>query len=599
MKPLTESGLYTAVAMGVRSLRAHRKLFAVLLLLTFAQAALQALLVWGLREVLLGLSLRQNGQSILIWSALVIFVLWSMRALATATGEAVAARIAYAVQTETMLQVVRKLVTLSVLFFERNSHGDLTLSANADLRGLRSIVVNLGTVILSLARLVALLAVAWMMSPKLALLGIVTVPLAAIPAYWVGARITRAARSERATAAEVSESFLQVATGIRLIRVHRGEDRIAASADSLGTALYQAGVRQAEAMSVARFLLEVGSGIGLIAVLIVGGREVGHGGLEWQSLLSLLIAVMAVYGPILSLLSVYSSLRTAVPSVERLRQILATPVEPPEAPNPLPLRHAPEVIRLENVSFSYGHRRVLDSVSGVFYRGETIGIVGPSGSGKSTLAALLLRFVDPTEGRVLYDGSDLRVLRHNDVMERWAIVLQEPFLFLDTVAANIRFARPSATMDEVIAAAKAANVHSEILEMRNGYETVLGNRKDADGVSVGQKQRICIAGALLKNAPLLLLDEATSNLDSVSERAVQTAIDHLVVGRTAFVVAHRLSTLRNADRILVLDAGRVAGLGTHTELLASCETYVRLWQAQRDGRSDPTESLGREVLERV
>jgi ABC-type multidrug transport system ATPase subunit len=192
----------------------------------------------------------------------------------------------------------------------------------------------------------------------------------------------------------------------------------------------------------------------------------------------------------------------------------------------------------------------------------------------------MLRLYDPTSGRILFDGVDLRDVAHADLMDQCAIVLQEPFLFPDTIGNNIRLARPDATQEEVVAAAKAANVHSEIMQMERGYETVVARRKDGRGISVGQKQRICIAAALLKNAPILFLDEATSNLDSVSERAVQSAFERLMAGRTSFVIAHRLSTLRSVDRILVLDHGQMVGLASHAELLRDCPTYQRLWVAQ-------------------
>src|SRR5207245_8431843 len=231
-------------------------------------------------------------------------------------------------------------------------------------------------------------------------------------------------------------------------------------------------------------------------------------------------------------------------------------------------------------SFRYDGQPGVNQLSGGDQRGGTNWIVGPTGAGKSTLLSLLLRFYDPTDGAILFDGVDLRDLRHRDVMRLSSIVLQEPFLFIDTIANNIRIGRPEATMEEVITAAKAADVHEEILQMDSGYDTVVGTGPEARGLSGGQKQRICVAAALLKNAPILLLDEATNSLDSVSETKVQAAIERLMRYRTTFVIAHRFSTLRNADRIIVLEQGRMVGFDSHARLLERCETYRKLWASQ-------------------
>lgn len=227
---------------------------------------------------------------------------------------------------------------------------------------------------------------------------------------------------------------------------------------------------------------------------------------------------------------------------------------------------------------------MLENVSFTVNAGETLGIVGPSGVGKTTLLNLVARFYDPTSGAVKLDGEDLRNFRLRDVYGMLAIVTQDPFLFSTSIRDNILCGRLDASQEEVEAAAHAAEIHDEILAMPAGYDTVVG--QGGRSLSRGEAQRVNIARAILKNAPILLLDEATSSLDSYSEARVQRAVDRLVAGRMAISVAHRLSTLRNASRILVLEQGRVVGLGTHQHLLATCPTYVRLWEAQEVYRSD-------------
>ena len=241
------------------------------------------------------------------------------------------------------------------------------------------------------------------------------------------------------------------------------------------------------------------------------------------------------------------------------------------------------------MSFGYGGTPVLSKISFRAGAGETIGIAGPSGTGKSTLLNLIARFYDPTGGAILLNGQDIRTMRLAELHENIAVVLQEPFLFSTTIRENIRVGRSSATNAEVESAAQAASVHDEILGLKDGYDTLVG--LGGVGVSGGQAQRINIARALLKNPPILLLDEATSALDSVAELAVQSALDRLMADRTTFVVAHRLSTLRGATRILVLNPSGVAAFAPHRELIRDCPEYRRMWQLQQMGDDDDPKTL--------
>ncbi len=580
----------TVATVALRSLRRHPGLAMLLLLATLVQGALQGGLVWSLREVLLALSKpgSASGGTMFIGAA-AVFAVWVLRSAAVFAAQVLSARLAHRVELESVGRMIAKLLTLSVRFFDKSSRGDLAMTAYNDARSVRRVTLLFGDFVLFVTQLTGLLVAAWLMSPKLALIGLVFAPLGAIPAYWLGQRLTEAARRERNQAVSLQDSYLQVTSGIRVIKVNQGEHQILDRARRVSELLWGSVLRQGQTQALARLLVEAVAGLGLIVVLLIGGADVAAGRMPWQSLLGLLLAVMAVYSPVVNLLALYGTIRTIIPNLDRLDQILHSVPEIQERKGARPLRGAPAVIEFRNVSFTYDGQPILSDISAVIRQGETIGIVGPTGAGKSTLLSLLLRFYDVTDGAILFDGVDLRNIRHSDLMQASSIVLQEPFLFIDTIANNIRISRPEASMDEVVAAAKAASVHDEILQMELGYDTIVGTGPEARGLSGGQKQRICVAAALLKNSPMLFLDEATNSLDSVSEEKVQTALERLMRQRTTFVIAHRFSTLRNADRIMVLDRGRLVGFAPHEKLLLTCDTYQELWASQASGVDIPIE----------
>jgi ABC-type multidrug transport system fused ATPase/permease subunit len=285
------------------------------------------------------------------------------------------------------------------------------------------------------------------------------------------------------------------------------------------------------------------------------------------------------------MMSNVGELAELLPSAERTFEILDVRPTIQDKPGAQPCPSFKREIVFEKVGFDYGRGAVLKDVSFTLRAGESVGIVGRTGVGKSTLLALLLRFYDPTGGRILLDAVDIRDVTMASLRAQMSLVAQRPFLFHASVADNIRYGRPAATDDEVFAAARAAMIHDEIAALPEGYETLCGER-GGELFSGGQQQRIAVARAVLRNAPILLLDEATSSLDAFSERRVQEALDTLASGRTSLIVAHRLSTLRNVNRILVVgEGGVVEAIAPHAELLETSPTYRLLWEQQtgRDG----------------
>jgi subfamily B ATP-binding cassette protein MsbA len=316
----------------------------------------------------------------------------------------------------------------------------------------------------------------------------------------------------------------------------------------------------------------------IAAILAYAGWRASTGHMTVGSFVAFLTALLMAGQAVRQLAGVQTVLAEAAAAARRLFAALDVAAEVTDAPDAAPLPGGLATIAFEDVSFSYGGDPVLRGVSLTACRGETVALVGPSGGGKTTILNLIPRFYDATAGRVSIDGHDLRGLTTASLRDRIALVTQEPFLFDDTLRANIAYSKPGATDAEVEAAARAAAAHDFIAALPDGYQTRAGEA--GTRLSGGQRQRIAIARAFLKDAPILLLDEATSALDTQSEAQVQAAIERLMSGRTTIVIAHRLSTIRNADRIYVLDGGRIVETGNHASLVRKRGLYASLAASQ-------------------
>jgi subfamily B ATP-binding cassette protein MsbA len=566
-----------------------RKLVARLALSSLGRSALSMATIVLMQQFLAGvlggteglaaaLAARYGTAAALWIAAALLLACYLAMSVTTYDTQVVEQKVIRAVELGIIERLIRHLLTLSVDFYDRHGHGDLIQAIRQDVTQLRIIVSSLARMVLDGFAGVALLATAVWVSPRLAFWVLLVFPLVALPVLFLARLITKRSFRVRRQASVLYDVILQILRGIRVIKIFRGEEQETARTVAHARRYFEACIEIARAESLGRVFLESLAGLSVVVVVIAGGFQVLGGTLSWPSLLAFLMAVRAALGPLNSINTSYLEIQRYRASAVRISELLEERPKVTDRADARPLERPPDRIRFDHVSFAYESTEVLSDICFEVESGETLGIVGPSGCGKTTLLCLAARLFDPSAGRVRLDGEDIRAYRLSDVYRLVALVPQEPFLFCASVRDNIRCGRPGATDAEVEAAARAAEIHDEILELPEGYETVLGT--GGRSVSEGQAQRLNIARALLKNAPILLLDEATSSLDSISESKVQRAIDSLVQGRTTFVVAHRLSTLRNAGRILVLDRGRQAGLGSHGRLLQDCELYREMWRPQ-------------------
>ncbi|MGA3185531.1 MAG: ABC transporter ATP-binding protein [Bryobacteraceae bacterium] len=483
-------------------------------------------------------------------------------------------------------RLVRYLLTLSVGFFERQSHGDLIQAIRMDVTKARNAAAACARMALETTLAAGYVAGALWISPKLSVIIFLVMPLVVAPVLLFARRAMHKSFTIRRRASALYDSVLEILRGIRVIKIFRCEESRRAGIERQARSYFAACIEITQAESMGQMLLESVAGLSLVLVVIVGGFQVLHGRLNWPSLLAFLMAVRSIHSPVQNVNAAFMEFQSNAASVDRIESLLAEPTEIADGSAALPA--APACIRFENVSFQYGDRPTLQDISLEIRAGETLGIAGPSGAGKTTLLSLVARFFDPQSGRITWDGADMRQFRVAELHHNIGLVPQSPFLFSGTVAENIRAGRPDASDKEVAEAARAAEIHDEIAALPHAYETRIGQGGRA--LSEGQAQRVNVARALLKNAPILLLDEATSSLDSLSESKLQKAVEAAVRGRTTFVVAHRLSTLRHATRILVLRNGRCEGLGTHAELIATCPLYAEMWRAQQSPMAEHAEA---------
>jgi ABC-type multidrug transport system fused ATPase/permease subunit len=519
----------------------------------------------------------RSWRTLLLWAGVLIVGMPLVHWVRDYTGEWVMTRLLVDVQGA----VAGKLLRLPLARHQADRRGDFisrTLSDSSAANRAQALVF--GEAIQDLAIVVTATAAMFFVNWRLALLAAAVGPpiLAVLSAF--GHRIRRTSRSRQEQIAEVVQRIMQMLAGIKVIKAFRAEGL---ERDALVRELhryFRRSVRALRTRVISRSVVELVTQAGFVLMLLAGVAAIVRGAWDLTpGQLAAFVGVSAmVYRPMKNLTRLYNSVQEALPSAERLFEVLDAEEEPMDAPDAVRVERIRERIRLRGVHFHYGREEVLRGVDLEIRTGEVVALVGRTGAGKTTIADLLLRFHDPDAGSVELDGIDLRRIRRDSLHELTAVVTQEPFLFDTTILENIRYGRPDASFEEVVAAARAAHADEFVAQLPEGYQTEVGEA--GVRLSGGQRQRLTIARAILRDPQLLIFDEATSSLDAVAEKYVQEAIGALMKGRTVLLIAHRLATVKAADKIAVIEGGRVTAIGTHDELYARDGLYRELAELQ-------------------
>ncbi|MBI3831429.1 MAG: ABC transporter ATP-binding protein [Planctomycetes bacterium] len=490
--------------------------------------------------------------------------------------------IAYRLTTDAVVRLMHHLLTMDMAFYDKRKMGDIVTRVTQNTQSLGS-TARLTLDFLQHPPMILFLTIwALYLNWQLFLIALLGFVVAVLPVLWLTRKIYKQASKARVGQSDISQSILEDLYGLRTVQAYEAVNAEKENFRKKCEKLFGYTMKQRRSRALQGPLSEIVLGCGIAGVLLFGALQVMHGEMSFENFVVFQVTIGMLYSPVKSMLTLVGELAEWVPSAEATFEYLDTKPAISDAPHATECPKLAREIVFENVTFDYGRGPVFSNLTLAIKKGERIGIVGRTGVGKSTLLSLLLRFYDPQQGRVTIDGADIKGVSIRSLRSQIALVTQTPFLFHSSIEDNIRYGKPGATHDEIEAAAKAAAIHDEIMAFPEGYKTLAGERGAT--VSGGQQQRIAVARAILRNAPIVLLDEATSALDSGVEKQVQEALDKLAEGRTSLIVAHRLSTVKDADRIVVFaENGGIEAVAPHDELLRTSPTYRNLWERQAGG----------------
>jgi ATP-binding cassette subfamily B protein len=576
--PRTSTPLLKLLWRVYKYLRPYWKSVLVTYLSLFAILALNTLIPQFIRWII-DTGIDADQPTVLLWSVLALLGLTVLKGILNyfqgISSETASQNVAFDLRNA----IQCKLTSLSFSFHDQSETGELLSRAIQDVERLRFLTGRATIRILDgVLLLIATSVVMLLMNYRLAFLVLLTMPLLVWRALNFGTRYRPLSLYIQKQLAVLTTAVEQNLRGAREVKTYVQEEAEIARFDRENNRWFDLSAAAARMQSLNMPLLFLIANTGIVITIFYGGTQVIQGQISIGEIIAFITYIGQLIDPIRRLGLIIPAVAIAGSAAERVFDILDTVSEVQDEPDAAPIHISKGHVQFEHVSFSYGQHKVLSDITFSVQPGQTIALLGSTGSGKSTIISLLPRFYDPTSGQIRIDGLDIRHATLHSLRSQIGIVLQETTLFADTIRENIAFGTSNATDDQIIQAAKAAQAHDFITQSPLGYQTRVGER----GVTLsgGQKQRIAIARVLLMDPRILILDDATASVDSETEHLIQLAFQNLIQGRTTFVIAHRLSTVRTADQILVMDKGRISAAGTHESLLASSYLYAEIYARQ-------------------